>query len=140
LVDWKFEKEYTPTLGVDVHVVNLGSESVKDTCVNVWDIAGKYKSISNNYNSFADGTIVMFSFVDRTSYTNIPEYIESIKSSMGVNHPILICGSKCDKKQRKVSYDELSNFLSTTNLQFLEVSAKSCYNYTNVLTRLISIM
>jgi GTP-binding nuclear protein Ran len=119
-----FEKNYIPTLGVDVLVLgfytNYGLITFK-----MWDCAGDYTGEnSNSFYTNADGAICMFDLTDINTYSHIPEWIENVrKISPGV--PVVICGNKSDLTPARLA----GKTLNIENTTYFTTSARSCYNF-----------
>jgi GTPase SAR1 family protein len=78
------------------------------------------------YLRIGDGFLVCFSFIDTTSYEDVPLYIEQIKRVKDEdNFPILIVGCKSDLiKERVISSQDVIKFSNDNCLPFIETSAK----------------
>lgn len=120
----EFHSKYIPTVGVEVHPLVFHTNK-GNICLNIWDIAGDDKSsgIRDKYYGGADAAIVMFDIGNKLSLSRIPLWTESLKDL-----PMVLCGSKCDSMDRKVSYEEIL-MNNDKNTLYLDVSSKSNYNY-----------
>ena len=122
-------------MGVEVHPVQYKKNRFDQT-FNFWDCAGqeKYGGLQEGYCIGANGFIVMFDFTNNISWKNVPEYIRKIR----IYHPttpIIICGNKVDltSYEHSIPLRVIRNFCNIKNCEYYDISAKSCYNYKNLL-------
>jgi GTP-binding nuclear protein Ran len=120
-----FEQSHIMTIGVNNHL-----KKINNTKFNIWDRAGqeKFGGLKNGYYLGADGVILMFDLTSHSSFLNLHNWLQDLRH-MSPNIPILLCGNKSDISDRKVSDNEILNFITSNNLQYIETSAK---NKTNV--------
>lgn len=125
----EFEKQYLATIGVETNSVKFSTSNGPIT-FNVWDCAGqaKYAGLGSAYYKDATCAIVMFSVGSTSSFASVQKWLNEIKSTCG-KIPIILCGTKCDEKDRKVTPQQISKFIRKTNLKYYDISAKTNYNF-----------
>jgi len=124
----EFEKKYIATLGVEVHPLDFQTNYGHIT-FNVWDTAGqeKFGGLRDGYYIQGQCGIIMFDVTSRITYKNVPNWHRDLERVCeGI--PIVLCGNKVDVKERKVKTSNVT-FHRKKNLQYLEISAKSNYNF-----------
>ena len=86
----------------------------------------QYKTLLDNYYSYGDGFIMVYSITDRNSFNEINSIYENfLRVKDSDSFPMVLVGNKCDlEKLREVSYDEGKTLASTMNIPFFEVSSK----------------
>jgi len=95
----EFEKQYVPTIGVEVHPLrfhtNYGSITFK-----VWDTAGqeKFGGLRDAYYINGECAILMYDLTNRMSFSNMHRWYNDVKRVCG-DIPIVIVGNKCDLAQ-----------------------------------------
>ena len=94
--------------------------------VQVWDTAGqeRYRSITNAYYRGAEGILIVFDVTKKESFENIQNWINEVTVYTG-NDVVIIClGNKNDLK-KEIDKKEIVDFKKNTNLEILNVSAKT---------------
>ncbi len=69
----------------------------------------------------------MFDVTARVTYKNVPNWHRDLVRVCD-NIPMVLCGNKCDMKDRKVKAKQIT-FHRKKNLQYYDISAKSNYNF-----------
>ncbi len=132
---------------MEVHPV--GFETNFGTIVfNVWDTAGqeKFGGLRDGYYIQGQCAIIMFDVTSRITYKNVPNWHRDV-DRVCENIPIVLCGNKVDVKvcmrkisrllryvtehvgqERKIKTSNVT-FHRKKNLQYIEISAKSNYNF-----------
>lgn len=111
---------------------------------NIWDTAGqeKFGGLRDGYYIYASCGIIMFDVTSRVTYKNVPVWHRDLgRSGRSVfvtvyvcgcrvcpNIPMVLVGNKVDVKNRQVKPKQIT-FHRKKNLQYIEVSAKSNYNF-----------
>ena len=116
-----FSQKYIPTMGVEVHPLNI--PTIKDTVYSVWDCAGqeKFGGLQEEYWKYASGAIVMFDMTSKTTYKNSKWWCEKIeKECPGIT--IVVCGNKVESNQ-KVKMGKITN-----KYKHFNISVKNKYN------------
>ncbi|XP_028396504.1 GTP-binding nuclear protein Ran-like [Dendronephthya gigantea] len=124
----EFEKKYVATLGVEVHPLKFYTNRGV-VQFNVWDTAGqeKFGGLRDGYYIGAHCAIILFDVTSRVTYKNVPNWHRDL-IRVCENIPIVMCGNKCDVKDRKVKAKNIT-FHRKKNLQYYDISAKSNYNF-----------
>ena len=81
--------------------------------------------------------ILVFSLVSIATFNDlesIHDHIKEVKTSLGQkDYPIILAGNKCDLvDERQVQQDEIDKFCSERNCFFMETSAKTQKNVTEM--------
>jgi GTP-binding nuclear protein Ran len=90
------------------------------------DVSGqeKYCNYTDKYCKEAIGAIIMFDVSSKISFKNVIFWITKIKIANPII-PIIICGNKCDIKERKVN---LNDIIKKYDYLYFDISVKCCYN------------
>jgi GTP-binding nuclear protein Ran len=125
----KFEKEYLPTMGVDVFSL-IFSTNYGNITFKVWDCAGqeKFGGLKEGHKG-ANGAICMIDLTNRVTLNNMPRWIDDIEEVLP-NIPIILCGNKFDIKYRKVEHNQIEDYLPA-KVNYYDISAKSNHNIEN---------
>ena len=125
--DGVFDYKYQATMGVEVSPITLCTDA-GDYKLVIWDCADNPEVAGGNpHYTDADACVLMFDVTGKTTYEKIPTFYNTIKKACG-DIPIVLCGNKVDCKDRKVKPQDIT-FHRLKNLQYYDVSAKSCYNF-----------
>jgi GTP-binding nuclear protein Ran len=119
-----FQKDYVPTLGVDVHTIVLNS-NYGNVIFDIWDIG--QQGLFDAYCSGSNASILLFDVQNRESYNNLQKWNSAIKRVTG-DIPLIVCGNKVDLKDREVVPRQIT-FHRKNNAMYYDISAKSNYNY-----------
>lgn len=124
----EFKTTYLATLGCEVNPIRFETNYGPIT-FNVWDCAGQeqYMGLGDGYYIGADAAIVFFDVTNEPTFNNIRSWITSFKRVVP-NGQIVVCGNKCDVKDRKVKPKTIQQDISK-NYYYHEVSAKTNYNF-----------
>ncbi|KAK9763866.1 ras GTPase [Basidiobolus ranarum] len=128
--DDTYTESYISTIGVDfkIRTIELEGKTIK---LQIWDTAGqeRFRTITSSYYRGAHGIIVVYDVTDQDTFTNVKQWLQEIDryASEGVNK--LLVGNKSDLTSKKVvDYTAAEEFANTTNIPFLETSAKDSTN------------
>jgi len=124
----EFEKKYEPTIGVEVRPLKV-TTNCGPLIFNIWDTAGqeKFGGLRDGYYIYANCGIIMFDVTSRVTYKNVPVWHRDL-CRVCPNIPMVLVGNKVDVKTRQVKPKQIT-FHRKKNLQYIEVSAKSNYNF-----------
>ena len=75
----------------------------------------------------------MFDVSSRITYNSVPTWYKDI-IRVAENIPVVLIGNKVDIKDRKVKAKQI-NFHRKKNIQYYDISAKSNYNLSKLLTK-----
>ena len=94
--------------------------------VQVWDTAGqeRYRSITNAYYRGAEGILIVFDVTKKESFENIQNWINEVTVYTGKEVVMVCLGNKNDLK-KGIDKKEINEFQKNTNLEILNVSAKT---------------
>ena len=94
--------------------------------VQVWDTAGqeRYRSITNAYYRGAEGILIVFDVTKKESFENIQNWINEVTVYTGKDVVMVCLGNKNDLK-KGIDKKEINEFQKNTNLEILNVSAKT---------------
>jgi Ras-related protein Rab-1A len=124
-VDDIFSTQYNTTIGIDYKVkfINIENQLIK---LSIWDTAGqeKYRAITKSYFANSNGILLCFDTTDRSTFEDLGYWFELITENIkgGVVF-ITLVGTKVDRKDRTVSYDEACRFAEGVGLKYFETSA-----------------
>jgi len=127
-----FREDYKITIGTSfaVHTVKLGNAIIK---LQIWDLAGQphFKGVRPLFYRGSTGVIYVFSVTDRTSFQNIPNWVEEVRRIVGPLPSILV-GNKTDlADQRVVTPEEGQALGAQLGFPYIETSAKADLNVGN---------
>jgi small GTP-binding protein len=132
-----FSQQMMGTTGIDMRVktMKIDNRLVK---IQIWDTAGqeRFHSIARTYYRGAHGVILAYDVTDRTSFSNIPAWLDDIKKNTDCVH-ILLVGNKIDLNE-VVSQDEGAELAGKNNIPFILTSAKKDQNVQSVFSELLN--
>lgn len=98
--------------------------------LQVWDTAGqeRFRTITKTYYKGAHGIILTYDVTDENSFKNIRNWIKQIEQNAQSSVCKVLVGNKCDKPDRKVSFEEGKKLAEDFGMEFFETSAKSNLN------------
>ncbi|XP_046913320.2 ras-related protein Rab-22A [Dermatophagoides farinae] len=110
---------------------------IKSTCykLNIWDTAGqeRYKALAPMYYRGANICIVVFDVTSKSSFDSVQSWIRELRTYLLEKCLICIVGNKSDLADRRaVMYHEAKEYADSVNAFFIETSAKSCSNVTEL--------
>ena len=121
----KFSKSNLSTVGFESNCKEIEINKRK-IIIQLWDSAGqnKYRAITKNLFKRVEGIIILYDITDKNSFSNVTNWIKSIKEEND-NVQIALAGNKCDLNKRRVVEEEEAINLSRENqIIFMETSAK----------------
>jgi len=134
----EFCDTFTSTIGVDfkVKTIEIGERTVK---LQIWDTAGqeRFRTITSSYYRGAHGILVVFDVTNPETFTNVQKWLTEVERYALEGVTKVLVGNKCDLESlRKVSRQEAQEFADQLGLIYLETSAKSASNVTEVFTQM----
>ncbi|XP_041350531.1 ras-related protein Rab-43-like [Gigantopelta aegis] len=126
-----YTEKHGSTIGVDftMKTLNIDGKLVK---LQIWDTAGqeRFRTITQSYYRSANGVIIAYDITKRSSFDNIPRWLEDVKRYAGINIVQLIIGTKNDLESlREVSAEEARSYAQQHGmLTHVETSAKENNN------------
>jgi len=146
-ISGEFRKQYIATIGVEIRQIPftiMGERYPQPTEVNLnfYDTAGqeKFGGLRDGYYIDSDACLLFFDVTSRTSYKNVETWYRDVVRICpsrvdrigGTNEPkplaIVLVGNKCDSRERQVRSQNV-RFHRTKNIPYVEISAKSNFNY-----------
>lgn len=132
-----FTPNHLTTIGIDfkIKIINLEEKHIK---LQIWDTAGqeRFRTITKTYYKGAHGIMLTYDVTDENSFKNIRNWVKQIEQNANNNVCKILVGNKCDREDRKISYEEGAKLASEFNMHFFETSAKSNYNVNEAFTYL----
>lgn len=126
-----FNEDITATLGVDL-LSKRTRINGKQVQVQFWDTAGqeRLRALANAYYRNANGVVVVFDITSKSSFANLPYWIQEVRKNSEEGVKVAMVGNKTDLlSQRQVSVEEARKFAEEKGFSYVEVSAK--LNYEN---------
>lgn len=108
--------------------------------VQFWDTAGqeKYKAITSSYYKGTKGVLIVYDVTNMESFKSVDKWILDFKSTAEEDSAIMLLGNKCDLiESRKVSPQLGEGKAKSSNVLFIETSAKEDINITKAFTLLV---
>ena len=137
IMDNPFNEVYEPSIGVDFMSKNIKfrEQSIK---LQIWDTAGqeKYKGLIPSYVRNSSIVFLVYDVSVKTSFDNIPNWINFIKSIE--NTTLVLCGNKIDLDKREVKKEEGEELAKKEGISFFEVSAKTDENIKNMFYNVVA--
>ena len=141
-----YEGDYKSTIGVDflsIIVDEIPGIKNKKIMIQLWDTAGqeKFRTITRTYFKGAHGAVIVYDITNRSSYTNVHNWVQDIDKYSPLGIAKLLIGNKWDDStNRKVMYEEGKDLADLYKMQFIETSAKSNTNIKETFNTLIKLM
>lgn len=128
----KFNKEYLPTVGVQIvkEQLEINDTLGNDIIVNLmfWDVAGQpqFYMLHRPYFNGADGMILVFDVTRSSTFSNIKNwYNTAVKYGLS-GIPRILVGNKIDlTEERKIIVPMMEHLSEELNATFFETSAKT---------------
>nr|MDO8097519.1 Rab family GTPase [Candidatus Njordarchaeota archaeon] len=126
----KFDRNYIPTLGVNILTKDVNFKGVKVTLV-IWDLAGQgfMDNVRAQYYTGAQAAIMVYDVTKENTFKGIAAWNDECRKLAPNILLKTIVGNKVDlASERKVPTDDGSKFAKKINAQFFETSALSGKN------------
>lgn len=128
--DQTFSENYVSTIGVDfkIRTMDVNGRQVK---LQIWDTAGqeRFQSITANYYHGSHAIAIVYDITDRKTFDNLRKWINDVDRLANPQVCKLIVGNKADREdERQVSREEGRAFADNLGVPFLETSAKTAMN------------
>ncbi|TFG05202.1 MAG: GTP-binding protein [Promethearchaeota archaeon] len=142
-VDHAFERDYSPTLGVNIITKEIELQKVRGSAkLIIWDIAGqnKYDFSRKMFFQGCVGALLVYDITRNSSFKNIEEkWLKDFYQFGEKNSAYLLIGNKIDLKDLKTVKTEQGLELSRRikACDFIETSAKTGKNVNNAFKNLI---
>ncbi|KXJ73621.1 hypothetical protein RP20_CCG015386 [Aedes albopictus] len=141
--DNMFPVQHQITVGVDfkIRTITINGERIK---LQIWDTAGqeRFRLITNSYYRGAHGVVVMYDVTNMRSFQHVKRWLQEIEvNCAGGEICKLLVGNKNDNPQRKrVPPKDAQALADMHGMEFIETSAKECYNVGKVFATIAKLM
>ena len=101
----------------------------------IWDTAGqeRYHSLAPMYYRGAPAAVVVYDITSQESFARAKAWVDELRAEGAQNVIIALAGNKCDLvNKRAVSEEEARKYADANNLLFMETSAKTNTNVTDL--------
>ena len=97
----KFLETHIPTIGVDLAQKSVRYDGKMVKWI-LWDLAGQpsFESVRKHYYQGAQGIILVYSIVDRTSFDNASKWLVEAYKYMGELPPTVVVANKVDLRRK----------------------------------------
>ncbi|EAR87432.2 ADP-ribosylation factor(Arf)/Arf-like (Arl) small GTPase family protein (macronuclear) [Tetrahymena thermophila SB210] len=127
----QFLKNVNTSVGIDFRFRSLILQN-KQIKLKIWDTAGQenFRSISKKYFQKADAVVIMFDITNNESFNNLGYWSKELNENCkDINIPKILVGHKSDlNSKRTVLEEEIDDFVSSQNMEYIEASAKENTN------------
>ncbi|XP_015433011.1 PREDICTED: ras-related protein Rab-28-like [Dufourea novaeangliae] len=126
-----FNRQYTPTSGIDFYLKNLSIGAYKNVNLHLWDVGGLalHGNMLDKYVFGAHIVLLVYDVTNSCSFEVLEEWIDKIRR---VNNnyeeaPLMaVVGNKCDMEhQRSVKRDRSHKFAAENGFPSHDVSART---------------
>ncbi|XP_061175177.1 EF-hand calcium-binding domain-containing protein 4B-like isoform X2 [Saccostrea echinata] len=141
----QFNPTFSATIGVDFQVKSLVMEG-QVIVLQLWDTAGqeRFRSITKQYFRKADGVILMYDVTTEATFTNVRNWMTSIKEGVEEGTALVVVGNKTDlieeHDRRAIKTKDGNKLAAEFDATFFEVSAKSGTNIKECMEALARIL
>ena len=142
----KFLEESLSTVGLDMKTKFVTRQN-KKIQLQIWDTAGqeRFRSITKNIYKGAHGILLMYDVTNKETFKHIKEWINNIRDNINNQIdkiPLCVLGNKIDqpKEMKQVTEEDKQKFKDESNLDIMEVSAKSNININESIIELVDKM
>ncbi|MHA1215848.1 MAG: Rab family GTPase [Candidatus Thorarchaeota archaeon] len=140
-----FRASYMITIGADFAVKKMSLEGGHEVSIQIWDLAGQehFKNVRSTFYKGAQGALAVYSTVERSSFDNLPNWINECWHNAGKKIPIVVIGNKIDLREQFKDNPVMKHNIVTTeegrqfaeqlaqqgvHTSFIETSAKTGEN------------
>ncbi|MFQ6126192.1 MAG: Rab family GTPase [Candidatus Heimdallarchaeota archaeon] len=137
----QFSETYIPTLGVDFFVKNVRIDKINVKLL-LYDTAGQesFGPLRPLYYRKANGAFIVFDITQRSSFEKLDYWYNEVYINCGAI-PYIIVGNKLDlEADRSVSIGEATTYAASNGLKYIETSAKTGENVSELFEILTEIM
>ena len=137
-VENSWNEIFVPTIGVDfkIKTLNIDDKRVK---LQIWDTAGqeRFKNITAAYYRGALGVMLVYEITDIETFKALNSWLIEIEKNANKNVVKLLVGNKIDlEEQRKITYQQGSEFAESYGMSFIETSVKNNANVNEAFEKL----
>ena len=123
----EFPKNYLPTIGADIKLLNFSHDQQRTSKVKLWDTKGqeRFRGRVQSFYKGCNGIIFVFDVTNRESFESLHKWHENAQETMGRETQKLLIGNKIDLASidRKVTQEEAREFAEEKGMTYIEVSA-----------------
>jgi small GTP-binding protein len=125
-IDNYFDINTQSTIGVDYRFKSVVTKDGKKAKISIWDSAGqeRFRSIINSYYRGANIVVLVFDVSDKFNITQLDQWFDDINRYCIVYPKVILVGNKIDLP-RLVDNNKVMEYVSTKNVKYIQVSAKT---------------
>ena len=129
-VDEKFTENNISTVGIEFKNKIIELKNGMKIRLQIWDTSGqeKFMSLTKNYFRGCNLALFVFDVTNKTSFDDIPMWLNSFKDVNSEKSKRVLIGNKIDLENRVVDKEEAENFAKENDLQYFEISVKENKN------------
>jgi len=141
-VDDKFNPSFITTIGIDfkIKTIDINGKRIK---LQVWDTAGqeRFRTITTAYYRGAMGIIIVYDVCDENSFESVKKWYQTVNQHAKDDAQLFLVGNKCDDEEsRQVSSKQGELLAQELGIPFMEASAKSSVNVSEVFYKLAGLI
>lgn len=136
-----YEDVGTATIGVDTKTKFVKRKDKKIE-LQIWDTAGqeRFRSLAKNCTNQMDGIILVYDISNKETFQNIKIWYNNLRDTVDFKKVgMILVGNKSDMN-REVDEKLAQEFCQNHNISFIETSAKTNKNVSEIFVKLIDIM
>ena len=129
-IDSSFKDNYQATLQVEKRMKLINEDDKTSLRLNIWDTAGqeKFRAITRQFYRDCHGAFIVFDLTKKTSFNELNNWINELKTHGDEDTVIIILGNKSDlKTEREIPEEDIKNEIEN-KYKYFEVSAKTGNN------------
>jgi small GTP-binding protein len=122
----EFSMAPTATVGVS-NVQIKATHGSSEFIINLWDTAGQesFRSLVPLYARGADVLVLAFSVASLETFHSLDQWFQQIRNELGINCPIVICGTKTDLRPWQVEIVSVKTWAKEHSCPLIFTSAES---------------
>lgn len=132
-----FSPKFITTIGIDYKNKHIALSN-KRLKLQIWDTAGQdgFRTITTSYFNCAQGMMLLYDVTDKNSFISVRNWLAQIQMYADDRVIKIIVGSKCDIRERAVSWEEGASLAAEYGLRYFEISNKCNINVEEVFVEL----
>ncbi|VEU20688.1 DEKNAAC101586 [Brettanomyces naardenensis] len=141
-VDDKFNPSFITTIGIDfkIKTIDINGKRIK---LQVWDTAGqeRFRTITTAYYRGSMGIIIVYDVCDENSFESVKKWYQTVNQHAKDDAQLFLVGNKSDDEEsRQVSTKQGELLAQELGIPFMEASAKSGLNVSEVFFKLVNLI
>ena len=137
-IDGTFYNDFDTTIGVEfgAKIISCNNKNIK---LQIWDTAGQetFRAITKSYYRGSCAIILVYDITQRSSFNNIPSWINDLKEININDQTVILIGNKTDLiESRQVEKEEGQQLAQNHGFLFKEISVKHKSNVGTVFNEL----